>query len=398
MKPTRISVIFVILITILASIFSSAVTLKVLFPKLLSQYENSDNSSVQPVISPIPEGSSDWLKQMESGVKAIAKNLRSSVVNVIINKDIQLYRTDPFWFFYEPSGTVRKQVGGGTWFFITKDGLILTNKHVVSEPDATYTIITGENEEFVGKVVAVDPLTDLAIVRAVTKDGKNLTDRTPVEFISDSKAVDVGTFVIAMWNALAQFQNTLTFWIVSGIGRSIQAGNQAWGNVEQLSWLLQTDAAINPGNSGWPLVNLDGKVVGINTAVAAWANGLGFAIPLSSKDIKYILTSLTKYNTIKRPFLGVQYSPIDKNVAKTNNLASDSWDVIIPNGIVAGSPAEKAGLKSGDIIKEVDGKTLKDWVDLRDALSDKFPGDTIKLKILSGSGSEKSLELQLGSI
>jgi serine protease Do len=157
---------------------------------------------------------------------------------------------------------------------VTKDGLILTNKHVVSEPDATYTIITGDNEEFVGKVLAIDPLGDLAIIRAVTKDGKSLTDRVPVEFINDSKSVDVGTFVIAMGNALAEFQNTLTFGIISGLGRTIQAGNQGGGNVEQLNGLLQTDAAINPGNSGGPLVNLDGKVIGINTAIAAGANGL----------------------------------------------------------------------------------------------------------------------------
>lgn len=145
----------------------------------------------------------------------------------------------------------------------------MTNKHVVSEQNATYTIITGENEEYTGKVVAVDPLSDLAILRAVTKDGKVISDRKPVTFVHDAKMVEVGSFVIAMGNALAEFQNTLTFGIISGLGRTIEAGNGANGDTEQLSGLLQTDAAINPGNSGGPLVNLDGQVIGINTAVAA---------------------------------------------------------------------------------------------------------------------------------
>ncbi len=370
-----------IVVSILASLASSFF--------VLEHYDTQGQSSdVINTVSVVPEVQS--LKQIESGVQSIAKKLRSSVVNIIISQDIQLYKTDPFGFFYEPSGTVRKKVGGGTGFFITKDGLILTNKHVVSQPDATYTVITGDNEEFSARVVAIDPMTDLAVVQALTKDEKKLTDRKIVEFVKDTRSVDVGSFVIAMGNALAEFQNTLTFGIISGLGRTIEAGNQAGWNVEQLTGLLQTDAAINPGNSGGPLVNLDGKVVGINTAIAAGANGLGFAIPLSEKEVDYMLRSIEKYKTIKRPFIGIRYSSLDANIAKANNLKSEYGDYInLKDWVVAWSPAEKAGLKSGDIILEVEGKKLSSGYSIRDVLVGKMPGDSVKLSVLRAENGEK---------
>lgn len=208
--------------------------------------------------------------------------LSPSVVSIIVSKDVQVYRTDPFGFFYEPSGTVRKQVGGGTGFFVTKDGLILTNKHVVSDQNASYTVITSGGQEYIGKVLSYDPTTDLALLQAYTKDNKKLTDMTAVSFIEDTASIEVGDFVIAIGNALAEFKNTVTFGVVSALGRTIEAGDNGTQSTELLTGLIQTDAAINPGNSGGPLVNLDGKVIGINTAIAANASGLGFALPVSA--------------------------------------------------------------------------------------------------------------------
>lgn len=151
------------------------------------------------------------LKNLSASVKSVAKKLSPSVVSIIVSKDIQTYRTDPFGFFYEPSGTVRKKVGGGTGFFVTKEGLVLTNKHVVSDPSASYTIITASGEEFTGKVLAFDPTTDLAIVQAYDADGKKLADREPVGFIDNTESLEVGDFLIAIGNALAEFKNTVTF-------------------------------------------------------------------------------------------------------------------------------------------------------------------------------------------
>ena len=183
-------------------------------------------------------------------VKTVAKKLSPSVVSIIISKDVQTYKTDPFGFFYEPSGTVRQKVGGGTGFFVTKDGLVLTNKHVVSDPNASYAIISASGEEFTGKVLATDPTTDLAIVQTYDIDGKKLTNREPVSFVDNSNSLEVGDFLIAIGNALAEFKNTVTFGVVSALGRTIEAGNMGSQATELLTGLIQTDAAINPGNSG----------------------------------------------------------------------------------------------------------------------------------------------------
>lgn len=189
------------------------------------------------------------LKNLSASVKSVAKKLSPSVVNIIVSKDVQTYKTDPFGFFYEPSGTVRRKVGGGTGFFVTKEGLVLTNKHVVSDPAASYTIITSSGEEFTGKVLAFDPTTDLAIVQTYDIDGKKLTDREPVSFIESANSVEVGDFLIAIGNALAEFKNTVTFGVVSALGRTIEAGDAGTQETELLTGLIQTDAAINPGNS-----------------------------------------------------------------------------------------------------------------------------------------------------
>lgn len=222
----------------------------------LRERTKSEDPSVRTSVDPAPIRIDTSVKNLSSSVKEVAKRLSPSVVNIIISRDVQTYRTDPFGFFYEPSGTVRKKVGGGTGFFVTRDGLVLTNKHVVSDPNASYTIITATGEEFAGKVIAVDPTNDLAIVQALDANGKKLSDRTPVTFVQDPKSVEVGDFAVAIGNALAEFKNTVTFGVVSALGRSIEA-SESQGSSELLTGLIQTDTAINPGNSGGPLVNLE---------------------------------------------------------------------------------------------------------------------------------------------
>lgn len=323
------------------------------------------------------------LKNLSESVKSVAKKLSPSVVSIIVSKDVQTYKTDPYGFFYEPSGTVRKKVGGGTGFFVTKDGLVLTNKHVVSDPAASYTIISASGEEFTGKVLAFDPTTDLAMVQTYDVDGKKLTDREPASFVKDINALEVGDFLIAIGNALAEFKNTVTFGVVSALGRTIEAGDMGSQETELLTGLIQTDAAINPGNSGGPLVNLDGQVIGINTAIASNSNGLGFAIPLSEKEVKYLIDSVEKNGTIKRAFVGVRTTALTPDIAKSMNISVVTGDLIVngPDAIVAKSPAEKAGLTNGDIITEAAGTPLGNGLTLRDVIKDKVPGDEITLKV-----------------
>lgn len=336
------------------------------------------------------------MAELQSQVKNIISRLNPSVVNIIISKEVQTYKSDPFWFFYEPSGTVKKKIWWWSGFFVSKDWLILTNKHVVWDPQASYTIITSKNEEFEWKVLALDPTNDLAVVRAY-KNWKEIKIENFAPLINDTKMAEVWDFVIAIWNALAEFQNTVTFWVISGLGRSIEAWNQWSGSSELLSWLIQTDTAINPGNSGWPLVNLDWKVVWINTAVAQWANWLGFAIPLSQKEVDYMIKSIEKYGKIKRPYLGIKYFSLDKNSAKTLWLSISSWDYISTDvwSMLQNWPAYSAGLAWWDIIVEVDWNKIWDWISTKDIIKNKFPGEKVKLKILRWT-EEKYIDIILG--
>ncbi len=242
--------------------------------------------------------------------------MSDSVVSIIITKQVQTYKTDPFGFFYESAGTVKQKVGGGTGFFVSKDGYILTNKHVVSDPNAEYSIILANGQELIGKILAYDPTTDLAVIRAFKDATTPYTEAKPLQFVENQSQIEVGSFVVAVGNALAEFQNTVTFGVVSGLGRQIQAADQGSGQSEALSGLIQTDTAINPGNSGGPLVNLQGRVIGINTAVSAGANGIGFALPLSARLVDSMLKSVVKYGQIKRSFIGIQYSLLTPESAK----------------------------------------------------------------------------------
>ncbi len=367
------------MLTILCAFFTT------LFSSILLEnigYKWARSLSIVSLKQDVPVDTSS-LKSLSVSVKSVAKKLSPSVVSIIVSKDVQTYKTDPFGFFYEPSGTVRRKVGGGTGFFVNKDGLVLTNKHVVSDQNASYTIINASGEEFTGKVLAIDPTTDLAIVQTYDIDGKKLTDREPVTFVENINTLEVGDFLIAIGNALAEFKNTVTFWVVSALDRTIEAGDM-WGqSTELLTGLIQTDAAINPGNSGWPLVNLDGKVIGINTAIASNSTGLGFAIPLSGKEVTHIIDSVLKNGVIKRAFVWVRTIALTQDVAKSLNLTITSGDLITntPDAIVPKSPAEKAGLESGDVITEAVGSPLGNGVTLRDVIKDKLPGDEITLKV-----------------
>ncbi|MDQ1343517.1 MAG: hypothetical protein QG650_236 [Patescibacteria group bacterium] len=353
--------------------------------------------------SQAPATVSTSASEVESGVKNVAAKVGPSVVSIVVSKDMPVYRTDPFGFFYEPSGTVRRKVGGGTGFFVRKDGYILTNKHVVSDPNATYTVALSNGGELEGRVLAFDPTTDLAIVRAFRKDGKPYDAAIPVEVIPRTTDLSVGSFVIAIGNALAEFQNTLTFGVVSGLGRSIEAGDQSNGTSEQLSGLVQTDTAINPGNSGGPLVNLSGKVVGINTAVTQGANGIGFAIPLSEKIVTGIVESVIKYSAIKRSFLGIRYVSLTPEVAAEAGIAKISGVLVTGDAnapaVISGSPADKAGIRKGDVISEVDGKPLSSAFGVKEALAEKFPGEKVFFKVYRktalGSFEPTSLEVEL---
>ena len=291
-------------------------------------------------------------------------------------------------------GQVYTQEGGGSGFIITSDGLILTNKHVVSDANASCSVIMADGKNYDAKIQSTDPVYDLAVIKV---DARNL----PVVELGDSDQLNVGQWVIAVGNALGKYQNTVTVGVISAKARNVEASDPNGSSSENLSGMLQTDAAVNSGNSGGPLVNLTGQVVGINTAVASNAQSIGFAIPINSA--KKAIDSIKKSGKIVRPYIGVRYLPITPDLAKANNLKYDYGVVVVRgNGIgqvavVSGSPADKAGIVENDIILEINGEKIDENNSLANLIQKYNVGDTLTLKI-SHDGNEKEAKVKLEEI
>jgi serine protease Do len=285
-----------------------------------------------------------------------------------------------------------KRVGGGSGFIISPDGLIVTNKHVIDDENAVYTVILSDGKEFPAKIIGKDPVLDVALIKIDAPEAKNL----PVLSLGDSDSLQIGQTVVAIGYALAEFGNTVTKGVVSGIGRHVEAGNR-FGDREVLDQAIQTDAAINPGNSGGPLLDLQGKVIGINTAVSQQGQLVGFAIPINT--LKRTIESVQKNGRIIRPWLGVRFLPLTPRIAEENKLKYTYGALLKSNGkedisVVPGSPADKAGLVENDIILEVNGKKLEDNDSLPKEISKFNVGDEITLKIFHKE-KEKEVKVKL---
>ncbi len=323
-------------------------------------------------------------------VNSIAKNVGASVVSVNVSSETS---SQDFFGFSQP----QTQESAGTGVIINKDGLIITNRHVVPAGTTSVSITLSDGTELtdvevIGRTTANDPL-DVAFLKIKDLKDKTLTPAV----IGDSSKVQVGDKVVAIGNALGQFQNTVTSGIISGFGRNLEAGDgSGYSSVETLQNMFQTDAAINPGNSGGPLVNVNGEIIGINTAVAN-AEGIGFAIPIN--DIKGLIASVQKDGKLRRPYLGVRYVSLTDDYAYTYNLDVKRGAYIAPgsgaqSSIVKDSPAEKAGLMEKDIIVSIDGTNIDENNSLVSILGRKQVGDKVKLKV-NRDGKEIELEVTL---
>ncbi len=287
-------------------------------------------------------------------------------------------------------GTIEAPQTSGTGFIITSDGLIATNKHVVTGGEK-FTITSSNGKTYDGKVVAQDPGNDIAFIK-IEATGLSVAD------LGDSDKVEVGQWVIAIGNALGELQNSVTVGVVSAKERAATPSDGR-GGTESLYGLLQTDAAINPGNSGGPLLTLGGQVIGINTAIAGDAEGIGFAIPVN--ELKKDLESYKKHGKIIQPYIGVRFQGITKAIAKSLNLTVEKGALITGNrttpAIAAGGPAEKAGIKQGDIIQKVNSDEITETNPLTRLIRKYAPGDKITLTILRDKET-LSVEVTLGSL
>ncbi len=304
---------------------------------------------------------------VEGSISEVADKVSKSVVSIVTSTKT----TDLF-------GQSQNSSAAGTGIIVTEDGYILTNKHVINGANkVTVVLDDGTTYENV-KVVATDPLNDVAYLKI---DG--VSGLTAAE-LGDSKTITVGQQVIAIGNALGQYQNTVTSGIISGIGRSVTASDGTSYNTETLTDMIQTDAAINSGNSGGPLVNAAGEVIGINTATSTSAENMGFAIPISST--KGMLGQLIETGSAERTYLGVYSLEITPEVAKAYNLpVSEGVYLYSPSSysaIVKDSPAAKAGLKDKDIITAINGVKVGAAGSLANLIGEYKPGDTVQLTVI----------------
>jgi serine protease Do len=315
----------------------------------------------------------------------IVRSALPAVVSIVIKKDIAqqtiVYDELPWFGLRVPRISEglpqEREIGGGTGFIVSADGLIVTNKHVIDDEDARYSIMLDNGHQVDATVVDQDPLYDLAILQiSEPGDYPYLTFETQAD-------VQLGQSVIAIGNALAEFPNSVSVGVISGLARSIVA-DDSQGGAETIHNLIQTDAAINLGNSGGPLINLSGKVVGVNVAVARSSENIGFSLPARLAD--QIVRSVAQYGKIIRPYLGIRYWDIDEEIVAELELPVTTGALIVgaeqdstDTGVLADSPADKAGLQEGDIIQTIDGIQVDH--NLSEMISSYGVGDTLEVTI-----------------
>lgn len=321
----------------------------------------------------------------ENAVISVVEKTSPSVVAIGISQKL-LNPQDPFAAPQKEDSTI------GTGFVVTDptnassnsvQGIIVTNKHVVSFP-GTYTVVTKDGQKYEVRKIYRDPNFDLAILQIDQNNLKALT-------LGDSAKLKVGQSVIAIGNALGKFTNTVTSGIVSGLGRQVMAGDPFEGSAESLNNLIQTDAAINPGNSGGPLLNLSGEVIGVNVATTDNAQNIGFAIPINS--VKQIVTDFMVKGFVSRPYLGIRYKFITKDLAILNDVPQGAF----VSDVIAGGPADKANIQSGDIITKINNMVVDSENKISDLISKANVGDTLTMEIYRGGKLTKVKALLLES-
>ena len=337
----------------------------IMISHLIKKQPSSSNS-----VSSAEDGNSSSSSSIGSStVEAVASKLSSSVVSIVGTAQSRSS------FFY---GKDESTSTAGTGVIVTHDGYILTNKHVIEDATNIQVILSDGTVYKDVEVAAKDPLNDLAYLKI-----KGVSDLKPAE-LGDSKTLKIGQGVVAIGNALGQYQGTVTSGIISGVNRTVTASSgRSSSRTEILNDMIQTDAAINSGNSGGPLVNAKGQVIGINTAVASDANGIGFAIPISAA--KGMLKSLISSGKASRSVLGIKYISINPALAKENNLSEKygAWirDRRSDQSVQPGGAADKAGVKDGDIITAVNGVKIGSAGSVSSLISEYSPGETVKLTI-----------------
>jgi len=390
-----------ILLVLLVSFVTSLVT-GIVSVSLVSQNALSPIQTISRVIEKVSEPQQtpviqNALPSEEELIVRLVKNVSPAVVSVVAARDIpvieqyfiNLFGDNEFLIpQYRQKGTERRQISSGTGFFVSADGLIVTNRHVVEDAAADYSVVTNDGKKIAVKVLARDPVRDIAVLKV---------EGTKHAFIplGNSDGLNVGQTVVAIGNALGEFQNTVSVGVISGLRRTVVASGLSSGP-EILSQVIQTDAAINPGNSGGPLLDLAGRVIGINVAMAQGAENIGFSLPVNM--VRKAVEDVKAEGKIVYPFLGIRYVMINPAVREERKLPVDYGALLLASGgelaVLKDSPAAKAGLQAGDIILEFGGARVDQDHTLGDLIAQKRVGEKVKMKILR-AGKEMIFEAAL---
>jgi serine protease Do len=365
----------IIIVSLLSGVIGGAIVYNIL---LQENIEALSSPQKQTVVREVTQLQDDTIVDM-------VEQTTPSVVSIIAKKDVPQYRqlfNTPYGLFYQdPSRPVEKQkVGGGTGFFMTSDGMIVTNRHVVADVNADYSVITSEDKEYQAQILAVDDTLDFAVLKIAQKENESFVAAN----LGNSDNIKIGQTVVAIGNSLGEFSHSVSRGIISGMKRDIVAGGGI-GGTEQLTGIIQTDAAINPGNSGGPLIDLTGKVIGINTAVAQGAENIGFAIPIN--QVSRLIEEVKRTGTISHPFIGVRYIEVTPEIAKELNMPYENGVIIVKGqnitelAVLPDSPADKAGLVENDVILQIDGRDITQDNTLAQEISKRIAGDTVTLKV-----------------
>ncbi len=375
---------------------AQALSLQSLFSQIQQRFQSlrqpasSPSPTFQNQASPLPVAPNALAYEQQ--IEDVVARSNPSVVSITITKNVPVleqYYVNPFQNFqgfgiqlpqdllipqYRQNGTQKQVVGGGSGFVISKDGLILTNKHVVADTSAEYTVFFNDGRKLPAQVLGRDATLDAAVLKV------DAHDLVPLP-IGNSDGLKLGQSVIAIGNSLGEFRNTVSVGVVSGLARTVPVENEVLSNV------IQTDAAINPGNSGGPLLDLSGQVIGMNTAMAQGAQSVGFAIPIN--QIKRVIQQAQNGGTISTAYLGVWYEPVTPDNKDQLKVSVDSGALVAKHGSSAAvqkdSPADKAGIREGDIIQSVGGQIIDQQHPLGDLIAQYSPGDTVTLKVLRGN-------------
>lgn len=329
-----------------------------------------------------------WLGEQNSPRRAqvageISTNPQSSGLTEIIETALPSVVTVAIQAGNTPAGIITQNQNIGSGFFVSDNGLLVTNKHVVGIDEATYIVILDNGQEYPVENIYQDQLNDLAIIKISAGEGQPLP-------LGDSDTVQLGETAIAIGTSLGSFTNTVTSGIISGKGRGIVAGSPFENYIEELDNVIQTDAAINPGNSGGPLLNGFGEVIGVNTAVLIGGENLGFAIPVN--EVKRLIETFeAQGSSFDRPYIGIRYQFLDETISEARNAVAGAYVI----EVIEGSPAKTAGLENNDVIQKAEGKEISDRDVLNQVILDRGIGQALRLEVWR-AGEIRQIEVEIG--